>query len=144
MHNAYQITGTSYSTQATSSQDRAKTWAEPLTYQESTVPIRNWARRWPNAIRWCQPWGRNTYIPNDSLNWVEEPSLDRHLCIHNGHQDRCEHFRLPPCPDSMMSHEANDNSSAFMSLQDLRGYEHSSQYWLYWWWAPRSHLGTIL
>ena len=24
----------------------------------------------------------NIFIPNDSLDWVEEPSPDRHLCIH--------------------------------------------------------------
>ena len=42
----------------------------------------------------------NIYIPNDSPDWLEEPSPDRHLCIHDGHQDGCEHFRLPPCPDS--------------------------------------------
>ena len=38
----------------------------------------------------------NVYIPNDSPDWLDEPSLDRHLCIHNEHQDRCEHFRPPP------------------------------------------------
>ena len=35
----------------------------------------------------------NVYIPNDSLDWFEEPSPNRHLCIHDEHQDRCEHFR---------------------------------------------------
>ena len=25
----------------------------------------------------------NVYIPNDSLDWLDEPSLDRHLCIHD-------------------------------------------------------------
>ena len=39
---------------------------------------------------------KNVYIPNDSPDWLDEPSLDRHLCIHDEHQDRCEHFRLPP------------------------------------------------
>ena len=37
----------------------------------------------------------NVYIPNDSPDWLDEPSLDRHLCIHIEHQDGCEHFRLP-------------------------------------------------
>ena len=32
---------------------------------------------------------KNVYIPNDSLDWLDEPSLDRHLCIHNEHQDGC-------------------------------------------------------
>ena len=38
----------------------------------------------------------NVYIPNDSPDWLKEASLDRHLCIHNEHQDGCEHFRPPP------------------------------------------------
>ena len=38
----------------------------------------------------------NVYIPNDSPDWLDEPSLDRHLCIHDDHQDGCEHFRPPP------------------------------------------------
>ena len=61
----------------------------------------------------------NVYIPNDSLDWFEEPSPDKHLCIHNEHQDGCEHFRLPPCPDSIVPYGANDSPSSFMSLQDL-------------------------
>ena len=56
---------------------------------------------------------KNVYILNDSPDWFEVPSLDRHLCIHNEHQDRCEHFRLPPHPDSI------DSPSGFMSLQDI-------------------------
>ena len=58
----------------------------------------------------------NVYIPNDSLDWCEEPSPDRHLCIHDEHQDGCEHFRLPPHPDSVVSY---DSPSSFMSLQDI-------------------------
>ena len=58
----------------------------------------------------------NVYIPNDSPDWLEEPSLDRHLCIHDEHQDGCEHFRLPPCPDSVVPH---NSPSGFMSLQDI-------------------------
>ena len=61
----------------------------------------------------------NVYIPNDSPDWFEEPSSDRHLCIHNEHQDGCEHFRLPPCSDSVVPYRANDSPSGFMSLQDL-------------------------
>ena len=59
---------------------------------------------------------RNVYIPNDSLDWLDEPSLDRHLCIHDEHQDGCEHFRLPPPPDSIVKY---DSPSGFMSLQDM-------------------------
>ena len=58
----------------------------------------------------------NVYIPNDSPDWLEEPSLDRHLCIHDEHQDQCEHFRLPPRPDPIVSY---DSPSGFMSLQDI-------------------------
>ena len=56
------------------------------------------------------------YIPNDSPDWLDEPSLDRHLCIHDEHQDRCEHFRAPSHPDHIVTY---DNPSGFMSLQDL-------------------------
>ena len=59
------------------------------------------------------------YILNDSPDWFKEPSPDRHLCIRDEHQDGCEHFRLPPCPDSIVPYRANDNPSGFMSLQDL-------------------------
>ena len=62
---------------------------------------------------------KNVYIPNDSLDWFEEPSPDRHLCIHNEHQDGCEHFRLPPHPDSIVPYGANDSPSGFMFLQDI-------------------------
>ena len=58
----------------------------------------------------------NVYIPNDSPDWSKEPSPDRHLCIHDEHQDGCEHFRLPPCPDSIVPYGANDSPSGFMSL----------------------------
>ena len=61
----------------------------------------------------------NVYILNDSLDWFEEPSPDRLLCIHDEHQDGCEHFRPPPCPDSIVPYGANDSPSSFMSLQDL-------------------------
>ena len=59
----------------------------------------------------------NVYIPNDSLDWFEEPSPDRHLCIHDEHQDGCEHFRLAPRPDSIVPYGANDSPSGFMALQ---------------------------
>ena len=58
----------------------------------------------------------NVYIPNDSLDWLEEPSLDRHLCIQDEHQDGCEHFRPPPHLDSIVPY---DSPSGFMSLQDI-------------------------
>ena len=58
----------------------------------------------------------SVYIPNDSLDWLDEPSPDRHLCIHNEHQDGCKHFRAPSCPDPTVTY---DNPSGFMSLQDL-------------------------
>ena len=58
----------------------------------------------------------SVYIPNDSPEWLDEPSPDRHLCIHNEHQDGCEHFRAPPRPDPTVTY---DNPSGFMSLQDL-------------------------
>ena len=59
---------------------------------------------------------KNVYIPNDSLDWLDEPSPDRHLCIHDEHQDGCEHFRPPPRMDSIVTY---DNPSGFMSLQDI-------------------------
>ena len=58
----------------------------------------------------------SVYIPNDPPDWLDEPSLDRHLCIHDKHQDRCKHFRAPSRPDSIVTY---DNPSGFMSLQDL-------------------------
>ena len=62
---------------------------------------------------------KNVYIPNDSPDWLEEPSPDRHLCIHNKHQDGCEHFRSPPHPDSVVPYRASNSPSGFMSLQDI-------------------------
>ena len=59
---------------------------------------------------------KSVYILNDSLEWLNEPSPDRHLCIHDEHQDGCEHFRAPPHPDPTVTY---DNPSGFMSLQDL-------------------------
>ena len=59
---------------------------------------------------------KSVYIPNDSPNWLNEPSLDRHLCIHNKHQDGCEHFRASTHPDPIVT---INNPSSFMSLQDL-------------------------
>ena len=58
----------------------------------------------------------SVYILNDSPDWLDEPSLDRHLCMHNEHQDGCEHFRAPSHPDHIVTY---DNPSGFMSLQDL-------------------------
>ena len=60
--------------------------------------------------------GKSVYILNDSPEWLDEPSSDRHLCIHDKHQDRCKHFRAPPRPDPTVTY---DNPSGFMSLQDL-------------------------
>ena len=62
---------------------------------------------------------KNVYIPNDSPDWFEEPSPDRHLCIHDEHQDGSEHLRLPPRPDSIVPYGPNDSPSGFMSLQDI-------------------------
>ena len=62
---------------------------------------------------------KNVYIPNDPLDWFKEPSPDRHLCIHNEHQDGCEHFRPPTHPDSIVPYRANASPSGFMSLQDI-------------------------
>ena len=59
---------------------------------------------------------KSVYIPNDSLEWLNKPSPDRHLCIHNEHQDGCEHFRAPPPPNPTVTY---DNPSGFMSLQDM-------------------------
>ena len=58
----------------------------------------------------------NVYIPNDSPDLLKEPSMDRNLCIHDEHQDGCEHFRPPPRTDSIVTY---DNPSGFMSLQDI-------------------------
>ena len=61
----------------------------------------------------------NVYIPNDSPDWLKEPSPDRHLSIHDEHQNGCEQFRLPHHPDSIVPYRANDSPSGFMSLQDI-------------------------
>ena len=58
----------------------------------------------------------SVYILNDSPDWLDEPSPYRHLCIHNEHQDGCEHFRAPSRPDHIVTY---DKPSGFMSLQDL-------------------------
>ena len=58
----------------------------------------------------------SVYILNDSPDWLNEPSPDRHLCIHDKHQDGCEHFRAPSRLDPTVTY---DNPSGFMSLQDL-------------------------
>ena len=57
---------------------------------------------------------KNVYIPNDSPDWLDEPSPGRHLCIYDEYQDRCEHFRLPPHMDSVVTY---NSPSGFMSLQ---------------------------
>ena len=58
----------------------------------------------------------SVYILNDSPEWCDEPSPDRHLCIQDRHQDGCKHFRAPPHPYPTVTY---DNPSGFMSLQDL-------------------------
>ena len=58
----------------------------------------------------------NVYIPNDSPDWLDEPSLDRHLRIHDERQDGCEHFRPPPCTDPIVTY---NSPTGFMSLQDI-------------------------
>ena len=62
---------------------------------------------------------KNVYIPNDSPDWFKEPSLDRHLCIHDEHQDGCQLFIPPPHPDSIVPYRANNSPSGFMSPQDI-------------------------
>ena len=58
----------------------------------------------------------SVYIPNDSPDWLNEPSPERHLCIHNDLQDGCEYFRAPSHLDPIVTY---DSPSGFMSLQDL-------------------------
>ena len=58
----------------------------------------------------------SVYTLNDSLDWLNKPSLERHLCIHNEHQDGCKHFRAPSHLDPIVTYH---NPSGFMSLQDL-------------------------
>ena len=45
----------------------------------------------------------SVYILNDSLDWLDEPSPDRHLCIHGEHQVGCEHFRAPSHLDPIVT-----------------------------------------
>ena len=59
---------------------------------------------------------KSVYILNDSPDWLDKPSLDRHLCIHDQHQDGCELFRASTHPDHIVTY---NNPSGFMSLQDL-------------------------
>ena len=59
----------------------------------------------------------SVYIPNDTPDWLNKPSPDRHLCIHDEHQDRCKHFRAPSRPHHIVAY---DNPSGFKSLQDLK------------------------
>ena len=47
----------------------------------------------------------SVYILNDSPDWLNEPSPDRHLHIHDEHQDRCDHFRAPSCPDPIVTYD---------------------------------------
>ena len=70
----------------------------------------------PMSLDDVNPEDKNVYIPNDSLDWLNELSPDRHLCIHNEHQDGCEHFRPPPHPDFIVPY---DSPYGFMSLQDI-------------------------
>ena len=58
----------------------------------------------------------SVYICNDPPEWLNKPSPDRHLCIHNKHQDGCEHFRAPTHLNPTVTY---DNPSGFISLQDL-------------------------
>ena len=60
---------------------------------------------------------KSVYIPNDSPDRLNKPSLDRYLCIHDEHQDGCEHFRAPSHPNHIVTY---NNPSGFMSLQDLK------------------------
>ena len=52
----------------------------------------------------------------DESVYILNDSPDRHLCIHDEHQDKCKHFRAPSHPDPIVTY---DNPSGFMSLQDL-------------------------
>ena len=70
----------------------------------------------PMPLDDVNPEDESVYIPNDSLDWLDEPSPDRHLCIHDEHQDGCEHFRAPSHPDHIVTY---DNPTGFMFLQDL-------------------------
>ena len=58
----------------------------------------------------------SVYILNNSPEWLDKPSPDRHLCIHDEHQDGYEHFRAPPHPNPTVTY---NNPSGFLSLQDL-------------------------
>ena len=61
----------------------------------------------------------NIFIPNDPPDWTEEPSSDRHLCSHDKQQDGCEHFTPPIYQDNITVIRTINDSSGFMSLQDL-------------------------
>ena len=65
----------------------------------------------------------SVYIPNDSLDWLNKPSPDRHLCIHDEHQDGCEHFRAPSHLDHIVTLR---QPIWFYVSTRLRRYEHSS------------------
>ena len=60
----------------------------------------------------------NIFIPNDSPDWIEEPSPDRHLCIHDERNNGCDQY-TPPHPHVNIICPANE-SSGFMSLPDLQ------------------------
>ena len=65
---------------------------------------------------------KSVYILNNSPDWLNKPSLDRHLCIHDEHRDGCEHFRAPSHPD----HSELRQPIWFYVSSRLRRYEHSS------------------
>ena len=124
MHNAYQITGTcitaatGYSTQVTSLNIEQRLKQDLHHIRRVLFPPGTEPEDEPMPLDDISHEDENVYIPNDSLDWLKEPSLDRHLCIHDEHQDGCEHFRPSPHPDSLMSYES---PSGFMSLQDIEG-----------------------
>ena len=48
---------------------------------------------------------KSVYILNDSPDWLDEPSPDRYLCIHDEHRDGCEHFRTPSHLDPTVTYD---------------------------------------